>query len=132
VRGAGCKLIAVQNALGEEVDAICGTKNATVATLRLEEANLMRTCMQTPTPDCYLKTQDILLKTGCINCLPYIQDHDSRATEYCEPHKTREECSRTVAPCPRTDPVRMRPLPGLQVFWLLPRLFVSLPAMSTT
>lgn len=92
--------------------SICGTVNSTMDTIRGADVRLLHTCLQEPTPQCYLQAQQILLRTGCLDCLPYLQEHDARDVAYCREHESKQDCEAALAPCQRQSLIRAPPLLG--------------------
>ena len=54
---------------------------------------------------CWLYLQDVLVATGCVDCLPFASAQKDRLREYCKSARTREECATRVGPCQHRSPI---------------------------
>ena len=61
-------------------------------------------CLQNPGEgQCFVEIQSLMLATGCIDCLPYVQNHQDRVKQFCQPLKSQAACVAQEAPCPQYD-----------------------------
>ena len=109
---ADCKEIKVSKPLPATASSagspasICGTTNSTMSTISGADWRLLSTCLNKPTPQCYIRAQEILLQTGCVDCLPYLQEHDTRANAYCSERASKRDCEAASAPCQKESLIR--------------------------
>jgi hypothetical protein len=104
-RAGACRQIDVRDPLPQyPQNVLCVQSNGTAMAISGTQVKQLKDCLAVPTPACFLQLQNVLLDTGCIDCLPYLQNLHTRVDQYCA-GRPEEDCVRTPAPCPTIDPI---------------------------
>ena len=83
----------------------CLPTNAPNDTVTGEARSRLNACIKQPNPQCFVELQFVLAQTGCVNCLPFIQQTEERIAQYCSDYTEQMTCEAATTPCPSTEAI---------------------------
>ena len=105
-RCADCKEIDIVGPFTDSQpgDTFCVPSSAFATDIPDADVQLIKECLSNPSPACFVRLQVILAETGCVDCLPFIQNLEDIVNTYCDEHTTREACNNvTTTTCHSAD-----------------------------